>query len=230
MTLDELLGDPEPASEVGCPAYVAGGSGSDVVLVHGLGGSHLNWMRVAPLLANRRVIVPDLPGFGLTPRRRRITLACCRDAVLRVIDEVALGPVPLEVIDAHVAFEQHHRDRTWLARSLCEATRSLFGAMTLRRRWFRLEQRVTAPTLLIHGAEDRLIPLATAEAAAARHPGWELVVLREVGHAAPLEAPDPVAEAVLGGAASSRDNRSRVSAPPTRRTSVLSPCPVVRRR
>ena len=38
------------------------------VLVHGLGGSHANWLRVAPSLAERgRVIVVDLPGFGRSP-------------------------------------------------------------------------------------------------------------------------------------------------------------------
>lgn len=38
------------------------------VLVHGLGGSHLNWVRVAPALSRLgRVVVPDLPGFGLSP-------------------------------------------------------------------------------------------------------------------------------------------------------------------
>jgi pimeloyl-ACP methyl ester carboxylesterase len=42
------------------------------VLVHGLGGSHLNWMRVAPRLAARgRVVVPDLPGFGRSPLEGR---------------------------------------------------------------------------------------------------------------------------------------------------------------
>jgi pimeloyl-ACP methyl ester carboxylesterase len=39
------------------------------VLVHGLGGSHVNWVQVAPGLAGLgRVIALDLPGFGLTPR------------------------------------------------------------------------------------------------------------------------------------------------------------------
>jgi len=38
------------------------------VLVHGLGGSHLNWAPVAPALARRgRVVALDLAGFGLTP-------------------------------------------------------------------------------------------------------------------------------------------------------------------
>jgi pimeloyl-ACP methyl ester carboxylesterase len=45
-----------------------GPPGRTFVLVHGLAGSHLNWIRVAPRLSRRgRVIVVDLPGFGRTP-------------------------------------------------------------------------------------------------------------------------------------------------------------------
>lgn len=42
--------------------------GPTFVLVHGLGGSHVNWLSVAPRLARLgRVLVPDLAGFGRTP-------------------------------------------------------------------------------------------------------------------------------------------------------------------
>ncbi len=42
--------------------------GPTLVLVHGLGGSGVNWMCVAPALAaHGRVLVPDLAGFGETP-------------------------------------------------------------------------------------------------------------------------------------------------------------------
>ena len=45
-----------------------GGDGPPLVLVHGLGGSHLNWLHVAHRLADRhRVFAVDLAGFGLTP-------------------------------------------------------------------------------------------------------------------------------------------------------------------
>jgi pimeloyl-ACP methyl ester carboxylesterase len=45
--------------------YFAGGSGPPVVLVHGLGGAAANWRLVAPVLAaDRRVLVPELPGHG----------------------------------------------------------------------------------------------------------------------------------------------------------------------
>ena len=49
--------------------YFVGGpaDGEPVVLVHGLGGCAANWVDVAPLLAEtRRVLVPELPGHGLS--------------------------------------------------------------------------------------------------------------------------------------------------------------------
>lgn len=49
-----------------------GGEGRPLVLVHGLGGSHLNWLHVAHRLAERhRVLAVDLAGFGLTPQAGR---------------------------------------------------------------------------------------------------------------------------------------------------------------
>jgi pimeloyl-ACP methyl ester carboxylesterase len=52
--------------------WVEFGDGGDtrppIVFVHGLGGSHLNWVLVAPALArDRRAYALDLRGFGLTP-------------------------------------------------------------------------------------------------------------------------------------------------------------------
>jgi 2-hydroxy-6-oxonona-2,4-dienedioate hydrolase len=45
--------------------YVEAGSGPAVVLLHGLGGSSMNWAYNTPALAQKfRVIVPDQVGFG----------------------------------------------------------------------------------------------------------------------------------------------------------------------
>lgn len=45
--------------------YYAAGSGSPLVLVHGLGGTASNWVELVPELAERhRLLVVDLPGHG----------------------------------------------------------------------------------------------------------------------------------------------------------------------
>ncbi len=67
------------------------------VLLHGLGGSHLSWVQVAPGLAGLgRVLTPDLPGFGRSPRNGRATrLMDQRRWLSRFLDEAVTRPVVL---------------------------------------------------------------------------------------------------------------------------------------
>jgi pimeloyl-ACP methyl ester carboxylesterase len=56
-----------PTSHGPLPATEWPGSGPPIVLVHGLGGSSIEWSRVAPALAaatGSAVLALDLPGFG----------------------------------------------------------------------------------------------------------------------------------------------------------------------
>src|ERR1700757_2147969 len=68
-----------------------------IVMVHGLGGSHLNWVRIAgPLAERNRVIAIDLPGFGFSPAAGRRTSSEANTKVLdRFINETLGGPVIL---------------------------------------------------------------------------------------------------------------------------------------
>src|SRR6476661_10812538 len=72
-------------------------SGPAVVLVHGLGGSHLNWDLFAPLLNGRaRVWAIDLPGFGRSEPDGRTASVSANAAVLqRFLADVVGEPVVL---------------------------------------------------------------------------------------------------------------------------------------
>jgi len=67
------------------------------VLLHGLGGSHLSWLQVAPGLAGLgRVLAPDLPGFGRSPRSGRPTrMMDSRRWLSGFLDATTDGPVVL---------------------------------------------------------------------------------------------------------------------------------------
>jgi pimeloyl-ACP methyl ester carboxylesterase len=71
--------------------------GPTVVLVHGLGGSHLNWDLFAPLIKDRaRVLALDLPGFGRSePGGRRTSVQENVKVLDRFLTEVAGVPVVL---------------------------------------------------------------------------------------------------------------------------------------
>jgi pimeloyl-ACP methyl ester carboxylesterase len=72
-------------------------SGPAVVLVHGLGGSHLNWDLFAPLLNDHaRVWALDLPGFGRSePGARKASVSANAETLHRFLDEVVGEPVVL---------------------------------------------------------------------------------------------------------------------------------------
>ncbi|HEY7660733.1 MAG TPA: alpha/beta fold hydrolase [Actinomycetota bacterium] len=75
-----------------------GPPGRTFLLVHGLGGSLLSWLAVAPGLARHgRVVALDLPGFGRTPRAgRRSRVSDLRSVVSGGIESLAGGgPVVL---------------------------------------------------------------------------------------------------------------------------------------
>jgi pimeloyl-ACP methyl ester carboxylesterase len=50
--------------------------------------------------------------------------------------------------------------------------------------------RIQAPTLVLHGEQDGMAPVANARLLAERIPGAELVLVPGAGHAYPLEAPE----------------------------------------
>jgi pimeloyl-ACP methyl ester carboxylesterase len=67
------------------------------VMVHGLGGAHINWVTVAPGLSGLgRVLALDLPGFGSSPRAGRGSgVMDARRTLSRFIAELGGGPVVL---------------------------------------------------------------------------------------------------------------------------------------
>jgi 3-oxoadipate enol-lactonase len=88
---------------------------------------------------------------------------------------------------------------------------------------------ITSPTLVIHGAEDRYVPVANAAALAAAIPGARLRVLDHAGHLVFIERFADVNREVIsflkprgrGG----RSARGRRTEPPTRLRSLISGLP-----
>lgn len=258
-----------------------------MVLVHGLGGSHANWLSVASRLAEHgQVYALDLAGFGKSPKESRTAmvednralldrflarvvggkatlvgnsmggLICMMEAVARPwrVDKLVLVnpslPKPRGVsIDKQVALvfatymlpfigpylfkkrtasltpEQSIRETMQLCckdpsriepavlqemirvaahrrtleggeEAFLAAARSIVALVLRNARFVDLVRRVQQPTLLMHGVHDRLVPIASARAAAAMRPDWDFVVFDDGGHVPQLEHPARFVETV----------------------------------
>jgi pimeloyl-ACP methyl ester carboxylesterase len=75
---------------------------------------------------------------------------------------------------------------------------SLMSLMLVRRRpVLDAMRRVTSPTLLVWGDEDRVAARASIDDWTAQRPDWSLAVLHRTGHAPPFEVPADYARTVI---------------------------------
>jgi pimeloyl-ACP methyl ester carboxylesterase len=258
-----------------------GPHGRTFVLVHGLGGSLLSWLAVAPGLARHgRVLALDLPGFGRSGRDgRRSRVSDLRTTLSRFVDEVAGGPVvlvgnsmgggicmleaalepsavealvlsnsvfpwrrgsfPAPIVMLGFALYELPRVGEWASRqritrleaeravevglriiaadpstippdlvrlhveqlvrnqqdpdagaAFLEAARSLLALGRRREvvRW--IVGSVKCPVLVVHGREDRLVPIGFAKGALEMRPDWDMRLIPKVGHVPQMETPE----------------------------------------
>ena len=114
----------------------------------------------------------------------------------------------------------------WLYDAHLKGYRSVIRNLVPYSRFDRTVRRVRAPTLLLHGTEDVVVPVAAAERLASLRPDWTYHPLVGVGHIPMMEVPqlclDMVAEFMQGLGTIARPPPSSM---PIHRTDALSPTP-----
>ena len=133
----------------------------------------------------------SVPGLALTILDRQSRLLGPEGLVARALELVCADPSRVDpaIVEAHV---QLTRERSHLGRqngrALVQASRSIGLRMADPRFWSRVDE-VHAPTLVMHGSLDRVIPVAAAVELGRRRPDWRLEILDGVGHVPMLETP-----------------------------------------
>ncbi len=132
-----------------------------------------------------------VPGLAQTLLDRQVQTPGPEGLVKRALELVCADPSRVDpaVVEAHV---QLTRERAHLgrqnARALIQALRSIGLRMADPRFWTRV-LGVRAPTLVIHGSLDGLIPVSAAVELCRRRPDWALEILEGVGHVPMMETP-----------------------------------------
>jgi pimeloyl-ACP methyl ester carboxylesterase len=132
-----------------------------------------------------------VPGLAQTILDRRVKTIGPEGLVKLALDLVCADAtrVDPEIVEAHVRLtrERAHLGRQ-NARALIQASRSIGLRMADPRFWARV-LAVRAPTLVIHGSLDRVIPVSAAVDLCRRRPDWDLDIVEGVGHVPMLETP-----------------------------------------
>lgn len=275
--------------DLGSPVHIIdyGGTGTPLVLVHGLEGCALNWVGAAPhLTGSHHVVALDLAGFGITPPNGRdVTVESNAGLVVDFVEHLGEGPAVLmgnsmgglvsmlvavdrpDLVEAMVLVdpalpvvswrdadgevlvkllgplipflgpsfvrlyhrthspEEHARESmamvaaepssipeivraaseevvrarrtlSWAVPSLVDADRSIATWVLNRGKYVRMLHKISVPTLLVHGTEDRLVHHTAAAWAIEERPDWDFVLLEGLGHVPMMEDPDAFVNAV----------------------------------
>lgn len=130
------------------------------------------------------------PGSGLA-RVDRYAILCGAVGAFRAAGETPPAPRPppdtplwRAILERLPHLNPHDADNNW-------SRERIFAASDLGRGWPDAEAlaKIAAPTLLLWGEDDELVPVRHGRAAAAAIPGSQLLVLPGVGHIPSIEAP-----------------------------------------
>ena len=133
----------------------------------------------------------SVPGLAEVLLDRRARMLGPEGLVKETLAAVCADPsrITEDVFEAHVRITRERADLgRQNYRALLQATRSIGLRMADPRFWVRARS-VKAPTLVIHGELDHVIPLSAARELVRRVPGWTLEVLEGVGHVPMMETP-----------------------------------------
>ncbi len=107
------------------------------------------------------------------------------------------GRVPEAVKRESIALVLARKGQKAPEKAFLGAARSLLKLLARPRRYLATIARVKQPTLLLFGAKDRLVPVASGDRAARRRPDWRYEVHPDLGHVPMLEDAKWTADLVL---------------------------------
>jgi pimeloyl-ACP methyl ester carboxylesterase len=158
------------------------------------------------------------PGLRrvVQPRRRQAPA----DLVTSILRVCCADPsrVPADVVARHVEVAVQRARFPGIEQDFAAAVRSVVRTVGYPhgRAYRRRIAAVTCPVLLIHGSEDRLVPVAAARAVGRANPAWSVREFPGVGHVPQLEVPRQTACTALAWLGSAGQRAARMARPAVR--------------
>jgi pimeloyl-ACP methyl ester carboxylesterase len=148
-----------------------------------------------------------IPGLGerfMAKRRREVPPT---EMVRQTLNLCSPNPdrVPAGLNEASADLIRERAGAPGIDHAYMQAARSLMRFGARGRRYRAMMRALPMPVLLLHGEQDRLVPVESARAAAANAPHWTFETFDGVGHIPMMEIPDVVADRITGWLPRTRD-------------------------
>lgn len=102
----------------------------------------------------------------------------------------------------------------WRIEGVLQAAVSTLAALIADEGMVRAElERIEAPTMVVWGVQDRMIPRRLVDELLELHPSWEFRTVDSIGHLLPLEAPQMYVDLVADWMASRTEPALGCAAP-----------------
>jgi len=163
---------------IGCPCNVIG---------HSFGGRLALWLALLMPHQVVRLLLESPSGFCINPKKLPDSPASLRRALFAHPENLGPEDKPAEVLSGN---------RDTLARYCGGGNRRMFGDMD-----YELAQRlgrISAPTLIVYGAEDGAVPIDSVQFLETNIPDSTLVTISDAAHAIEIDQPDRLAGIVTG--------------------------------
>lgn len=160
-----------------------------------------------------------VPAVGRTVVARRRSSRSAEQQALAVMRLCCADSsrVPKHVVEHHLALARERWDFPDLDTELLLAARSLMWVLARRRLYAQMVRAIAVPVLLLHGDQDRLVPIGSARAIADANPMWRFEVAEGVGHVPQLEVPEWTLDQILGWMETDGLAAAYAASPETRR-------------
>ncbi len=106
------------------------------------------------------------------------------------------GRMSVDARRLHAGVTRERRQVPWAAQTYLAAFRSVITQVAFLPRFSRMVRRIKAPTLLIHGINDTVVPISAAEQIVHLRPDWAYRPLAETGHIPMLDSPNLVLDLI----------------------------------
>ena len=147
---------------------------------------------------SQRLVLPLLPVVGNTAARYYYHERSPEQEVEDTLRLVLSRGTRIDPLYRAAAIEmaRARREMEWNVPSFTDAARSIAVELRSRKKFSRLLHQISQPTLLIHGTEDRVVPVASALWAAEQRPDWKFELIENMGHTPQIEDPEMFTEMV----------------------------------